>query len=130
MDALKEEFKRLIDMMGWSQTEAAKRLAKTPSAINHLVNPDHSNTPTQSTLRFLKLIISRERPDLFNTRTLELKELAKGVTEYSPLNAKELDLIQRLRSAPHEEQEKIYAVIATMLGNTPKAKTPKSRKHS
>ena len=65
MDPEKAEFKRLIDLMEWSQSEAARRLRKTPSAINHLVNPDHPNTPTQTTLQLLKLIIASERPDLF-----------------------------------------------------------------
>jgi transcriptional regulator with XRE-family HTH domain len=126
MDALKAEFKRLIEIMGWSQTEAAKRLGKTPSAINHLVNPDHSNKPTETTIRLLKLIIARERPELFNARTFELKESAK--MEYSQLNPKERDLIRGLRSLSPQEQEKIYAVIATLLKNAQKSKSPKSKK--
>ncbi len=65
MDALKAEFKRLIEIMEWSQTETARRLAKTPSAINHLVNPDHSNKPTQTTLRLLKLIIAQRAAQAF-----------------------------------------------------------------
>jgi plasmid maintenance system antidote protein VapI len=126
MDALKSEFKRLIEIMAWSQTEAAKRLGKTPSAINHLVNPDHSNKPTETTIRLLKLIIARERPELFNARTFELKESAK--MDYSQLNPKERELMRGLRSLSQAEQEKIYAVIATLLKNAQKAKSPKPKK--
>jgi hypothetical protein len=116
MDAQKAEFKRLIEIMGWSQTEAAKRLAKTPSAINHLVNPDHPNKPTQTTLRLLKLIIARKRPDLFNTRTIELKGIAKSALASSAqFSAKERDLIDRLRELPANEQEKVCTVIRTLL---------------
>ncbi len=127
MDPLKEDFKRLIEIMGWSQTEAARRLAKTPSAINHLVNPDHPNKPTQTTLRLLKLIIARERPDLFNARTFELKEAARNAN-FAPLSAKERDLIRRLRDLPRNEQERVYAVLRTLLDNAPKAKPQKTRK--
>jgi transcriptional regulator with XRE-family HTH domain len=126
MDALKAEFKRLIEIMGWSQTEAAKRLGKTPSAINHLVNPDHSNKPTETTIRLLKLIIARERPELFNARTFELKESVK--MDYTQLNPKERELMRGLRSLSQAEQDKIYAVIATLLKNAQKAKSPKPRK--
>jgi hypothetical protein len=119
MDPLKAQFKRLIEIMGWSQTEAAKRLAKTPSAINHLVNPDHPNKPTQTTLRLLKLIIARERPDLFNTRTFQLKE-ASPADDLGRLAPRERDLIRRLRDVPRAEQEKIFAVIRTMLDSVSK----------
>jgi plasmid maintenance system antidote protein VapI len=129
MDLLKAEFKRLIETMGWSQTEAAKRLAKTPSAINHLVNPDHPNKPTQTTLRLLKLTIARERPELFNARTFELKEAASK-PGHAQLSAKERELFRRLRALPRDEQEKVYAVIRTMLDNAPKAKAQKTRRPS
>ncbi|HUD45273.1 MAG TPA: hypothetical protein VMR33_00505 [Candidatus Baltobacteraceae bacterium] len=127
MDPLKAEFKRLIEIMGWSQTETAKRLAKTASAINHLVNPDHPNKPTQTTLRLLKLIIARERPDLFGARTFELKEGA-GKAVPAGLSVKERDLIRRLRQLPRSEQEKVYAVIKSLLNNAPTPKRPRDRK--
>jgi hypothetical protein len=126
MDALKAEFKRLIEIMGWSQTEAARQLSKTPSAINHLVNPDHPNKPTQTTLRLLKLIIARERPELFTARTFELKESVRNAG-FAPLSARERDLIRRLRSLAREEQDKVYAVIRTMVENAPKGKGRKQK---
>ena len=45
----KQEFKRLVDLTGWSKSEAARRLHKTPSAINHLLNPAHPNKPSFAT---------------------------------------------------------------------------------
>jgi plasmid maintenance system antidote protein VapI len=127
MDTLKAEFKRLIEIMGWSQTEAARQLSKTPSAINHLVNPDHPNKPTQTTLRLLKLIIARERPGLFTSNTFELKEAPRNA-DHTRLTQKERDLIGRLRELSRDEQDKVYAVIRTMLDNAPKAKPPRTKK--
>lgn len=127
MDPLKAEFKRLVEIAGWSQTEAARVLGKTPGAVNHLVNPDHPNKPTQTTLRLLKLIIARERPELFNARTFELKGAARNA-DLAALSAKERDLIRRLRALPRDEQDKVYAVIRTMLDNAPKANPPKTKK--
>jgi transcriptional regulator with XRE-family HTH domain len=126
MDPLKAEFKRLIEIMGWTQTETAKKLYKTPSAINHLVNPDHPNKPTETTLRLLKLLMAGERPELFTARTFELKEPGRKA-DPAPLNAKERELIRRLRELPRDEQEKVYAVIRTMLDSAPKGKSPKPR---
>src|SRR5208282_5714266 len=115
MDPEKAEFKRLIDLMGWSQSEAARRLHKTPGAVNHLVNPDHPNKPTQTTLQLLKLIIASERPDLFET-AFELKEGQAGPKpDHSKLSSKERRLIEMLRRAPPAMQERVYAVIRAVL---------------
>jgi plasmid maintenance system antidote protein VapI len=119
MDPEKAEFKRLIELMGWSQTEAARRLRKTPSAINHLVNPDHPNKPTQTMMQLLKLIIASERPDLINAQTYELKETAQGAKPAVPqLSARERELIEGLKQLPPEEQERVYGVIEVLLRST------------
>jgi transcriptional regulator with XRE-family HTH domain len=116
MDAQKAEFKRLIKSMGWSQTEAAKRLGKTPSAINHLVNSDHPNKPTESTLRLLKLIIARERPHIIQARTVKLEPVATCVHARDvQMNADERDLIHLLRGLTAKEQKKICAAIRALL---------------
>ena len=119
MDPEKAEFKRLIELMGWSQTEAARRLRNTPSAINHLVNPDHPNKPTQTMMQLLKLIIASERPDLLNAQTYELKETAQGAKPAVPqLSARERELIEGLKQLPPEEQERVYGVIEVLLRST------------
>src|ERR1700678_1587590 len=111
MDAEKDEFRRVIELMGWSQSEAARRLRKTPSAVNHLLNPRHPNQPTQSTMHLLKLIVASERPDLFGS-AFELKETSGGAKRPSlTLTAKELGLIERIRDLTRQEQAKVYAGI-------------------
>ena len=116
MDQKKAQFKRLIELMGWSQTEAARWLHKTPSAINHLVNPGHPNKPTQTTLLLLKLIIARERPDFIKAQTCELKEAPTGAKpDATRLNSRELGLIQSMRQLPPGEREKAYAVMRALL---------------
>jgi transcriptional regulator with XRE-family HTH domain len=126
MDASKEEFKRLLEVSGWSQTEAADKLGKTPGAINHLLNPDHPNKPPETTLRLMKLLIARERGGHFDERNSGSKGAANRET--SPLTARERGLIDCLRALPREEQERIYAVIDTMLGTATKVKAMKGKK--
>jgi hypothetical protein len=63
MDEVKAEFQRLVKVMGWTEAEAARKLGKAPSSINHLMNPNHPNKPTEATIRLLKLIVDRERPN-------------------------------------------------------------------
>src|SRR3984885_13909486 len=116
MDTKKAEFKRLIELMGWSQTEAARRLRNTPSAINHLVNADHPNQPTQTMMQLLKLIIASERPDLINTQTYEFKEAPTGgKVAYGFLTPKERELIEGLKQLSPADQEKVYGIIEVLL---------------
>jgi len=116
MEPEKAEFKRLIELMGWSQTEAARRLHKTPSAINHLVNPDHPNQPTQTMMQLLKLIIASERPDLINPQTYEFKEAPTGAkVAYGFLTPKERELIEGLKQLSPADQEKVYGIIEVLL---------------
>jgi len=116
MNPVKAEFKRLIRLMGWSQTEAARRLRKTPSAINHLLNPDHPNKPSPTTMQLLKIIIDSERPDLIHPRTLALKEAPSGAKGGAiRLSPRERKLIEALQKLPAAEQEKVYAIIDALL---------------
>jgi plasmid maintenance system antidote protein VapI len=125
MDTTKAEFKRLIELMGWSQTEAARRLRKTPSAINHLVNSDHPNTPSETTMHLLKVIIAGERPDLINPQTYELKEPLSGAkVESARLSPRERKLIENLQKLAATDQAKVYAIIDALLGTM----SPKRRK--
>jgi hypothetical protein len=115
----KAEFKRLIEQMGWSKSEAARRLHKTPSAINHLVNPKHRNKPTKTTMELLNLIIARERPDLVETQD---RESRRAPTETKPsamrLSLRERDLIESMRRLSAGELETVYAVMEAMLPDT------------
>jgi hypothetical protein len=110
------EFKRLVELMGWSQTMAARRLHKTPSAINHLVNPEHPNKPSPTTMQLLKVIIAGERPDLINPQTFQPKEAPPGARLQSGrLSPRERKLTEDLRKLPAAEQEKVYAIIDVLL---------------
>ena len=119
MEPEKAEFKRLIELMEWSQTEAARRLHITPSAINHLVNPDHPNKPTRTMMQLLKLIIASERPDLINAQTFELKEAPPGAKrEAMRLSPRERELFEGMKRLPPVEQAKLYAIIEAFLWST------------
>lgn len=119
MNAGKAEFKRLVELMGWSQTEAARRLHKTPSAFNHLVNPNHPNKPAQLTLLLLRLIIARERSDLVNAQTCELKETrTKAKPNITRLSPRERKIMESMRQLLPGEQQKVYAVIEALLRAT------------
>jgi hypothetical protein len=112
----KAELKRLIELMGWSKSEAARRLHKTPSAINHLVNPDHRNKPTGTMMELLRLIIARERPDLISAQIRELKEAPAGVKpDDMRLTPREQEIIEGLKQLPVKEQEVVYAVVEALL---------------
>ena len=112
MDTAKAEFKRLIELMGWTQSEAARRLHNTPSAVNHLINPDHRNTPTRTMMQLLKLIIASERPDLINAQTFELKAAAPGTVH---LNPRERKMMEGMKNLPLDEKEKLYLIIEVFL---------------
>ncbi len=99
-----------------SQTKAANNLAKTPSAINHLLNPNHPNKPTQTTMRLLELIVARERPQRFNAGSRTSKKTAKSnFAKREEFDARERKLIQRLRKLPAEDQKKVCPVIHSIL---------------
>jgi hypothetical protein len=116
MNPEKAEFKRLIELMEWSQSEAARRLHKTPSAINHLVNPDHSNKPTQTTLQLLKLIMASERPDLFDEAFKPGDDMpVRPKPEPARLNPREKRLIDMFRRAAPGDQQTVYNVVTAML---------------
>jgi transcriptional regulator with XRE-family HTH domain len=116
MDPEKAEFKRLIELMGWSQTEAARRLHKSPSAINHLVNPAHPNKPTRTMMQLLHIIMASERPDLPNPQASGPKGAAKGgKPDVFRLSPRERGLIERLRRVPRTDKDKVYAIIEALL---------------
>jgi hypothetical protein len=60
VDALKQEFVRMWKHSGWTKSETARKLGMTAGAVNHLVNPDHSNKPSETTLKLFRLILEME----------------------------------------------------------------------
>ena len=97
MDARKAEFDKLVKIMGWSQTVAAQKLGKTPSAINHLLNPHHPNRPTIATMILLR------------------KHMADQDSDCRPDFRGERELIRHLRMLPPKRKEKVFPIIQAIL---------------
>jgi hypothetical protein len=114
MHPAKAEFKRLIELMGWSQTEAGRRLRKTPSAINHLVNPGHRNKPTATMMELLKVIIAKERPGIIDGQTIEVKDAVNGA-KAAQFSLREREIIEGLRKLSVKEQKLVYSVVEALL---------------
>jgi hypothetical protein len=112
----KQEFKRLVELMGWSKSETARRLHKTPSAINHLLNPDHPNKPTGTMIELFRLIIARERPRLIDGHGVELVDAGTGDKfNVAKLSLTEREIIEGLKKLSVADQEAVHAVVKTLL---------------
>jgi hypothetical protein len=110
MDALKKEFVELMKVVGWTQAETARQLCMTSGAVNQIVNPNLSVKPSLTTLRLFKLMVTRERPEAINPRTLELKQgVEAGLTEA------ERRLLESLRAAPSGDVALLYAVLRSVI---------------
>ncbi len=109
--------------MGWTQSEAARRLGVSAAAINHLMNSDHPNKPSKTALQLLKLIVAGEKPDAFNIRTLGSKSAAFGPgVKASDLELKsnyytpeERAILEAMRNAPPEVKKGIRLVVNGIL---------------
>ena len=60
---LKQEFRDLLRASGWSQAEAARQLAMTPSALSQIVRRNSPVRPSPVTLRLFRLLLWREKPE-------------------------------------------------------------------
>jgi len=60
---LKQEFRLLLRASGWSQAEAARQLAMTPSALSQIVRRNSPVRPSPVTLRLFQLLLWREKPE-------------------------------------------------------------------
>jgi transcriptional regulator with XRE-family HTH domain len=119
MDPLKEEFARLVAIMGWNQSETARQLHMSAAAVSNLMNPNHSNRPRPTTLQLLKLIVSGEHPEAIEPRHFKLKGKPGMGTSLSVredyLDARERKLITDIRRLTDNEQETIYRVVYAMI---------------
>lgn len=119
MDPLKEEFARLVAIMGWNQSETARQLHMSAAAVSNLMNPNHSNRPRPTTLQLLKLIVSGEHPEAIEPRHFKLKgKPAPGAplsVREDYLSARERKLITDIRRLGEHEQETIYKVVYAMI---------------
>ena len=119
MDPLKEEFARLVAIMGWNQSETARQLHMSAAAVSNLMNPHHSNRPRPTTLQLLKLIVSGEHPDAIEPRHFKLKGKPGTGTSLSVredyLDAKERKLVTDIRRLSEHDQETVYRVAYAMI---------------
>jgi hypothetical protein len=102
--------------MGWSKSETARRLCKSPSAINHLLNPDHPNKPTGTMMELLKIIIAQERPGIIDGQTIELKDAGTGAKfDAAQFSLREREIIEGLKKLSVKDQEVVYSVVKALL---------------
>ena len=121
MDPLKAEFTRIVRVMGWSQSETARKLDITPQAVSQIMNPNHPNSP-KVTLQLLKLIAMSEKPEAFNMARMEIKAEADAAgpelkDDYP--SAEERELLTALRQADPDHREKIIAMVKLFLTRQP-----------
>jgi transcriptional regulator with XRE-family HTH domain len=132
MDPLKEEFARLVAIMGWNQSETARQLHMSAAAVSNLMNPHHSNRPRPTTLQLLKLIVSGEHPEAIEPKHFKLKGKPGYGTSISVredyLDARERKLITDIRRLSDNEQETIYRVVYAMIFRALPHGAPKKRK--
>jgi transcriptional regulator with XRE-family HTH domain len=96
---LKQEFRDLLRASGWSQAEASRQLAMTPSALSQIVRHNSPVRPSPVTLRLFQLLLWREKPEA-------MREAArrKAPTASAPW---EREVIQQLRGIPPRTRDSI-----------------------
>jgi transcriptional regulator with XRE-family HTH domain len=104
---LKQEFRDLLQASGWSQAEAARQLAMTPSALSQIVRKNSPVRPSLVTLRLFGLLLRR-------TRGAAVRRMTRGQRK---MRAKkwEQDLIRGLRRIPPKTSSPILSVVYAMI---------------
>ncbi len=116
---LKQEFRDLLQASGWSQAEAARQLAMTPSALSQIVRPNSPVRPSPVTLRLFQLLLWREKPQA-------LREVArrKALSAAAPW---EQDLLRDLRGVPPKARQSILRQMRGLIAAA-KKNAPESRR--
>jgi transcriptional regulator with XRE-family HTH domain len=116
---LKQEFRDLLRAAGWSQAEAARQLAMTPSALSQIVRQNSPVRPSPVTLRLFQLLLWREKP-----------EVLREVTRRKALSAAEpweQEIIGDLRGVPPKARQSILRQLKRLI-EAARRKTRGSRK--
>lgn len=95
MDPKKQEFKRLLDLSGWTQAEAARKLELTRGGVNGLVTG--KSVPSQATLKLFRLILESERPEA----------LHETAPEYRVTKNRAVELLNQIRGLQDELEKEI-----------------------
>ena len=104
---LKQEFRELLLASGWSQAEAARQLAMTPSALSQIVRDNSPVRPSLVTLRLFGLLLWRKKPG--TVQNLALCERQRRAEMW------EQDLIRALRRLPPKTRRPILSVLYAMI---------------
>jgi transcriptional regulator with XRE-family HTH domain len=104
---LKQEFRELLRASGWSQAEAARQLAMTPSALSQIVRENSPVRPSLVTLRLFGLLLWRKRPGAALRLARRQRERCAEKWEH--------DLIRALRRIPPETRRPILSVLYAII---------------
>jgi len=104
---LKQEFRDLLRTSGWTQAEAARQLAMTPSALSQIVRRNSLVRPSLVTLRLFRLL-------LWDKKAGADGKMARRKTEPQS-NKWEHDLIRALRQIPPGTRKPILGVLYAMI---------------
>jgi transcriptional regulator with XRE-family HTH domain len=104
---LKQEFRDLLQASGWSQAEAARQLAMTPSALSQIVRENSPVRPSLVTLRLFGLLLWRKKPGAARRLPRRLREVRAEKWEQ--------DLIRALRRIPPNTRRPILGVLYAMI---------------
>jgi transcriptional regulator with XRE-family HTH domain len=117
---LKQDFRDLLQASGWSQAEAARQLAMTPSALSQIVRENSPVRPSLVTLRLFGLLLWGKKPEA--GRKL-VRPRRKGRAEKW-----EQDLIRALRRLPPNTRRPILNVLYAMIEAARSKQRPRKRK--
>ncbi|MGD0410871.1 MAG: helix-turn-helix domain-containing protein [Verrucomicrobiota bacterium] len=109
---LKQEFRDLLRASGWSQAEAARQLAMTPSALSQIVRRNSPVRPSPVTLRLFRLLLWREKPEA-------LREAArrKAPPASEPW---EQEAVRALRAVPPKARPSVLRRLRALVASAKK----------
>ncbi len=107
---LKQEFRDLLLASGWTQAEAARQLAMTPSALSQIVRRNSPVRPSPVTLRLFQLLLWREKPEA-------LREAARRKAP-SPAEPWEQEVIRELRGVPPKTRQAVLRRLQRLIEAT------------
>ena len=95
---------------GWTQAEAARQLAMTPSALSQIVRRNSPVRPSPVTLRLFQLLLWREKPEA-------LREAARRKAP-SPAEPWEQEVIRELRGVPPKTRQAVLRRLQRLIEAT------------
>ena len=119
----KKEFIELLKASGWTQREAAAELGMTESGVSQIVRENSSVVPSNMTMKFFKFLLAHKKPEVIGVKG----ETALVLNEDIKLNAKERELLEKLRALPVNQQASVIKGMLSIIETMPRVKTPRYR---